>query len=240
MQKKELVWSDEFDYNGLPDSTKWNYNVGGHGWGNNELQYYTKERAENARVEDGNLIIESRYEMMENMEYTSARLTSRNKGDWKYGRVEVRAILPSGTGVWPAIWMLPTEWKYGGWPESGEIDIMEYVGFKPDTIHGTIHTEAYNHTKNTQKGSNIRIPTAEEEYHIYILEWQEDKIDILVDDQSYFTFMKESDDPAVWPFNQDFHIVLNIAVGGNWGGQKGVDTTIFPQQMVVDYVRVYQ
>ena len=240
MNKRRLVWSDEFDYNGLPDSTKWNYNVGGHGWGNNELQYYTENRPENARVENGNLIIEARNEMMEDKEYSSARLTTRNKGDWKYGRMEVRAIVPSGTGVWPAIWMLPTEWKYGGWPESGEIDIMEYVGFQPDTIHGTIHTGAYNHRKNTHKGNQIRIPTAEEEYHVYALEWTEDNIDIYVDDHLYFTFKKESDDPAVWPFNQDFHLVMNIAVGGNWGGQKGVDSTIFPQQMTIDYVRVYQ
>jgi beta-glucanase (GH16 family) len=238
--KRELVWSDEFDYTGLPDSTKWNYQIGGHGWGNQELQYYTEYRPENTRVEEGNLIIEARMEKTEGMDFSSTRLTTKNKGDWTYGRVEVRAKIPSGTGIWPAIWMLFTERKYGGWPESGEIDIMEYVGYQPDTIHGTIHTRAYNHTKNTQRGGHIQVPTAEEEFHTYAVDWQEDRIDFFVDDSQYFSFEKESDDPAMWPFDHDFYLILNIAVGGTWGGQKGVDSAIFPQQLVVDYVRVYQ
>lgn len=239
-QQKELVWSDEFDYTGLPDTTKWNYAVGGHGWGNQELQYYTENRPENARVEGGNLIIEARLEKTEGMDFSSARLTTKNKGDWTYGRIEVRAKIPSGTGVWPAIWMLYTDRTYGGWPESGEIDIMEYVGYQPDTIHGTVHTGAYNHTKNTQRGGQIKVPTAEEDFHVYAVDWQEERIDFFVDDQRYFLFKKESDDPAVWPFNHNFHLIMNIAVGGTWGGQHGVDTTLFPQQLVVDYVRIYR
>jgi len=239
-QNKELVWSDEFNYTGLPDSTKWNYAIGGHGWGNQELQYYTENRPQNARVEEGNLIIEARFEKTEGMDFSSARLTTKNKGDWTFGRVEVRAKLPSGTGVWPAIWMFFSEHTYGGWPESGEIDIMEYVGYQPDTIHGTIHTGAYNHPQNTQRGGEIQVPTAEEEFHTYAVDWQEDRIDFFVDDNRYFSFEKESDDPAVWPFDHDFYLIMNIAVGGTWGGQEGVDTTIFPQQLVVDYVRVYQ
>ena len=145
-QEYELVWSDEFDYTGLPNSEKWSYDVGGSGWGNNELQYYTENRTENARVENGNLIIEARKESYGGNNYTSARLITKSQGDWLYGKIEVRAKLPGGRGAWPAIWMLPTDWAYGGWPSSGEIDIMEYVGYDPGVVHGTVHTESYNHT----------------------------------------------------------------------------------------------
>jgi beta-glucanase (GH16 family) len=138
----QLVWSDEFNYSGLPDRSKWGYDVGGHGWGNKELQYYTERRKENARVENGHLIIEARRDGSESNEYTSARLVSKGKGDWTYGRFEVRAKLPSGRGTWPAIWMLPSVKSYGGggWPDNGEIDIMEHVGFDPNVIHGSAHT----------------------------------------------------------------------------------------------------
>src|SRR4026208_2586222 len=148
-----LVWSDEFDYNGLPDPKKWSYDVGGHGWGNKELQYYTERRKENARVENGKLIIEARRDSWEGHEYTSARLVTKGKGDWTYGRFEVKAKLPSGRGTWPAIWMLPTERSYGEsyWPDNGEIDIMEHVGYDPDVVHGSAHTKAYYHSINTQK-----------------------------------------------------------------------------------------
>ncbi len=148
-----LVWSDEFDHRGLPDSSKWGYDVGGHGWGNKELQYYTERRKENARVEDGHLIIEARRDNSGGHEYTSARLVSKGKGDWTYGRFEVSAKLPSGRGTWPAIWMLPSLKSYGnfGWPDNGEIDIMEHVGFDPDVVHGSAHTKAYYHSIGTQK-----------------------------------------------------------------------------------------
>ena len=150
------VWSDEFDYTGLPDSARWDYDLGDGcpklcGWGNNELQYYTARRLGNARVENGRLIIEAHREDFEGRQYTSARLVSRHKGDWKYGRIAVRARLPRGRGVWPAIWMLPTHWKYGGWPESGEIDIMEHVGYEPDSVYSALHTKAYNGMAGTQK-----------------------------------------------------------------------------------------
>ncbi|MEJ2503896.1 MAG: glycoside hydrolase family 16 protein, partial [Gemmatimonadota bacterium] len=138
------VWADEFDTPGLPDTLRWSYDVGGHGWGNEELQYYTEARQANARVEDGHLIIEARRDSVGGREYSSARLVTKGKGDWQYGRFEARAKLPSGRGTWPAIWMLPTEWRYGGWPESGEIDIMEHVGHDPDVVHATVHTGAYN------------------------------------------------------------------------------------------------
>ncbi len=238
--ERRLVWSDEFDYSGLPDSTKWDYDVGGHGWGNNEKQFYTEKRMDNAAVGNGMLTITAVKEHYEGSDYTSARLISKNKGDWKYGRIEVKAKLPKGTGVWPAIWMLPTDWKYGDWPESGEIDIMEHVGYEPDSIYGTVHTAAYNHTIGTQKGKSIFADNVSEAFHVYALEWTKDTINIYMDDHLYFSYPNEQKTFREWPFDQRFHLLLNIAVGGDWGGQKGIDDNIFPQTMQVDYVRVYE
>ncbi len=237
----ELVWCDEFDTNGIPDTNSWSYDVGGHGWGNNELQFYTKARTENARVENGKLVIEARKEKMEGKKYTSARLVSKGKADWKYGKFVIRAKVPQGKGVWPAIWMLPTKWDLGSgsWPDNGEIDIMEYVGYAKDTIYGTIHCKAYNHVQGTQKGKNIHIQGVENDFHDYILVWTENKIEVFVDDQKYFEFSKE-EGWEKWPFDKEFHLILNIAVGGNWGGKMGVDDKIFPQKMEIEYVKVYQ
>ncbi|MEM1319651.1 MAG: glycoside hydrolase family 16 protein [Bacteroidota bacterium] len=241
----KLVWSDEFDYTGLPDAKRWSYDKGDGcpnvcGWGNNELQYYTWDRLDNARVEEGRLIIEAHKEPYKQKAYTSARLVSRQKGDWTYGRFEVRAKLPSGRGTWPAIWMLPTDWKYGGWPKSGEIDIMEHVGYARDTVYGTVHTGAFNHLNGTHKGDNIHKPDAEHAFHDYAIEWDAERIRFSVDGEEYFVFENNGDQPAAWPFDQRFHFVLNIAVGGNWGGKHGVDDRIWPQRMEIDYVRVYQ
>lgn len=240
-----LVWSDEFDYAGLPDPKKWDYDVGGEGWGNKELQFYTARRKENARVENGRLIIEARKEAWQGREYTSARLVSRGKGDWTYGRFEVRAKLPSGRGTWPAIWMLPTGWTYGGWPRSGEIDIMDHVGFDPDVVHASVHTAAYNHKIQTQKTAQLKIPTSRSEFNVYAVEWTPEEIRGFVNDQLYFTFRNERlTNPAAdyqqWPFDKPFHLLLNLALGGTWGGQQGVDPAIWPQRLEIDYVRVYQ
>lgn len=240
----KLIWNDEFNYEGSPDSYKWDYDIGGHGWGNNELQYYT-DRLENVRVDNGHLIIEAKKESYEGNNYTSARLVSRGKGDWLYGRFEIRAKLPTGRGVWPAIWMLPTDNIYGVWPNSGEIDIMECVGFEPARVHSTVHTANYNHLLGTQKGGSLVLnPPPQEVFYTYICEWTPQKIDFYVkrdtgDMLKVFSFNKESDDYKVWPFNQKFHLILNIAVGGSWGGLYGVDDSIFPQKMEIDYVRVY-
>lgn len=234
-----LVWSDEFDYSGLPATDKWGYDIGGSGWGNGELQYYTS-RAENATVESGNLVITAILESYEGNEYTSARLVSRNKGDWTYGRVEVRAKLPEGTGTWPAIWMLPTDWVYGSWPNSGEIDIMEHVGYDMGRVHQTIHTEAYNHTLGTQQGDNIVLADVNTAFHIYAINWTAERINFYIDDQLVFAFANEHTGSAAWPFDKRFHLLLNIAVGGAWGGTEGVDNEIFPQTMEIDYVRVYE
>ena len=243
-QEWQLTWSDEFDYQGAPDSSRWSYDLGNGcprvcGWGNNEAQYYTDELA-NARVEDGHLVIEAHQTGDPERPFTSARLVTRGKGDWTYGRIEVRATLPSGRGSWPAIWMLPTDNAYGGWPRSGEIDIMEHVGYEPLMVYGTVHTEAYNHMHGTQQGDSILVADAEEHFHRYAIEWHEDRIDFFVDDEKYHTFSRYSQDPAAWPFDQPFHLILNLAVGGNWGGKYGVAQDIWPQQMRVDYVRVYE
>ena len=239
-QAQKLVWADEFNGSGLPDKSKWGYDTGGHGWGNNELQYYTQGRKENARVEKGMLVIEARKEAIGKQSYSSARLISKNKGDWKYGKIEVRAKLPQGRGVWPAIWMLPTDWKYGDWPGSGEIDIMEFVGYSPDTVYGTVHTELFNHVKGTQRSKGLFMPDQGKEFHVYAIEWTEKEIRFLIDGHQYHSFENNLQGPGAWPFDQRFHLLLNIAVGGNWGGKNGVDDSIFPQQMLIDYVRVYQ
>lgn len=234
-----LVWDDEFNTGDVPSPERWGFDVGGSGWGNNELEYYTQYRKENARIENGSLIIEARKENYEGMKYTSARLVTANHGDWLYGRVEVRAKLPAGFGTWPAIWMLSTDWAYGGWPQSGEIDIMEHVGYDNGVIHGSTHCDKYYFKTNTQKTATIRIPTATSDFHVYAMEWYADRIDMFVDSVKYFTSSNEGTGWQAWPFDKRFHLILNLAIGGDWGGQKGVDDAIFPVRMEVDYVRVY-
>jgi len=239
-----MAWSDEFEYTGQPDESKWDYDLGDGcpnvcGWGNNELEYYTKEPA-NVRVENGKLIIEAQKEAKGGKSYTSSRIVSRQKGDWRYGRIEVMAKLPRGLGTWPAIWMLSTDWKYGGWPASGEIDIMEHVGFDPGVVHGTIHTESYNHAKGTQKEGKITVADCMDVFHLYAIEWTSDKISFFVDANQYHSVVRDpKEDFKGWPFDQRFHLIMNVAVGGNWGGMKGVDESIWPQRMEIEYVRVY-
>jgi beta-glucanase (GH16 family) len=237
-----LVWVDEFNKSGLPDTNNWSYDTGGNGWGNHELQYYTLGRLENARVEDGKLIIETKREPWKEKEYTSARLTTRMKEEWLYGRFEVRAKLPFGLGTWPAIWMLPSRPAYGSghWPDNGEIDIMEHVGYDQGLIHGSTHCKAHYWRIGTQRSDSIRIPDASTAFHDYSIEWDSEKIQMFVDDSLYFTSPNDKTGWEVWPFDKPFIMLLNIAVGGDWGGVKGVDTTIWPQRMEVDYVRVYQ
>lgn len=238
---RKLIWSDEFETPGLPNTAKWNYDTGGHGFGNNELQFYTVNRPENARVENGKLIIETRKETYQNRAYTSAKIWTKGKVEWQGGRIEVRAKLPKGRGTWPAIWMLSAK-NPMKWPLDGEIDIMEHVGFDEGVVHGTIHTEAYNHVKKTQKGKSTPVSDATQAFHVYAIDWDSERIAFYVDDQNYYTISKTETGTKYeqWPFDQPFYLILNVAVGGNWGGQKGVDDTIFPARMEVDYVRVYQ
>jgi beta-glucanase (GH16 family) len=241
-EEYQLVWSDEFDYEGLPDSTRWSYDTEGNAWqwGNEEEQYYTSRRLANAEVKDGKLVITAIRESYKDRNYTSARLITKEKGDWLYGKVEVCAKLPDGRGLWPAIWMLPTDWEYGSWPASGEIDIMENVGYMPDTILASSHTKSYNHKIGTQRSDTIVIPTCYDEFHLYQLEWEPEQYKVFVDGEHFFTFANEGTGPDEWPYDKRFHLLLNLAVGGTWGGSKGIDTTIFPRSMEVDYVRVYQ
>lgn len=236
---QELIWSDEFEVDGLPDPAYWSYNVGDHGWGNNELQYYQEANLANSRIQNGRLIIEAHADSSFEKGYSSARLVTKGKKAWKYAYIEVRAKLPEGTGTWPAIWMLPEKNTYGGWPKSGEIDIMEHVGFDPTVVHGTVHTEAFNHSIGTQVGKQVKVGDFNTAFHTYAIDWREDKIDFYIDDTLYFTFENSGKSSAEWPFDQPFHLILNVAVGGNWGGKEGVDPKIWPQQMEVDYVRVY-
>ncbi len=233
------IWFDEFNDEGQPDSTKWRYQTGGEGWGNNELQFYTKS-LKNARVEKGHLIIEAHHEKEGANNYTSARLNS--KGNFLYGKIVVRAKLPKGIGTWPAIWMLFSKKNYGdkGWPDNGEIDIMEHVGFDQNKVHGNIHTKAFNHTIGTNKGNQQVVEDVSEAFHIYSCEWTPEKISIAIDKKTFFEFEKNKNFSwQEWPFDQPFHVILNLAIGGNWGGQKGVDNSIFPQRMEIDYVRVF-
>lgn len=241
-EKQRLVWADEFNYNGLPDQSKWNYDTVGnpYGWGNNEKQWHTYANSNNAFVSNGTLKIKAIKEDIRGKKYSSARLTTKNKGDWKYGKIEVRAKLPSGNGTWPAIWMLPTEWKYGEWPKSGEIDIMEHVGSDPDTVLSTSHTEAFNHSIGTQVGQKYYLPSATTAFHVYTLVWNKKEWKSYVDGKPYFTYKNNGTGPAAWPYDQMFHLILNLAIGGGLGGKKGIDDSRFPHIFEIDYVRVYQ
>ena len=238
------VWCDEFDYEGLPDATKWSYVTGGDGFGNGESQYYTSNDLDNASVSDGTLKITALKENYASNEYTSARLVSKYFGDWTYGKIQVRAKLPSGDGTWPAIWMLPTYQVYGGWPYSGEIDIMEHVGSDPGYVYGTIHTGAFNHNLGTQIGYSYAGTDFETAFHVYELEWSPGHMEVFIDGISYGVFgYNPWANPSVsvtdaWPFDQEFHLIMNLAIGGSWGGE--IDDSIFPQTLEVDYVRVYQ
>lgn len=252
----KLVWSDEFDKPGLPDPAKWNYETGF--VRNREAQYYTASRLENARVENGCLVIEARKESFKNpafdaaantndwirsrefASYTSASLTTRERFSWTYGRFEVRAKLPSGRGVWPAIWTLGTNEANVGWPACGEIDIMEMVGFRPDMIYGHIHTLESVKTKKVKDGTGLKVFGASDDFHVYAIEWDSNQMDFLVDGKKYYTYHNPHTGEAAWPFDKDQYLILNLAIGGAWGGAKGIDDTIFPQRFYIDYVHVYQ
>ncbi len=239
----QLVWADEFDSVVL-DRHKWNFEIGTgvNGWGNNELQYYT-DRAKNAFIQDGRLVIEARRENYAGQEYTSARMTTKNKGDWLYGKFEIRARLPRGKGLWPAIWMLPTDWAYGGWPKSGEIDIMENLGDDTRTVYGTLHY-GNDWPDNSHTGKSYFISAGKDfydDFHLFSIEWDPKEIRWRVDGVLYQTqsrwFTPAAGYPA--PFDKRFHLLLNVAVGGNWPGNPDGGTS-FPQRMYIDYVRVYQ
>jgi beta-glucanase (GH16 family) len=244
-----LAWADEFDVDGLPDPGRWNYDTDRNfpGWYNNELQYYAAARAENAHVAGGSLIITARKEDLSaagfsdwgGQRYSSSRMVTRGKAAWTYGFIEIRAKLPCGRGSWPALWMLSAP-PQQGWPDDGEIDILEHVGFDPGVIHGTAHTLAYNHTRNNARTATTLVADACTAFHKYQLTWNASQMKVGVDDRNYYQYSNDGSGNAEWPFDSPQYLILNIAVGGDWGGQMGVDDTIFPIQMDVDYVRVYQ
>jgi beta-glucanase (GH16 family) len=239
-QKYVQVWSDEFDTPGLPDSTKWSYEIGK--LRNNELQYYTSHRPENARIEDSVLIIEARKEQFEDAEYTSASLISQGIGDWLYGKIEISAKVPTGRGTWPALWMMSTYSEYGGWPKSGEIDIMEYIGVEPQNLYYNVHFEGTDGSGHQSSGSgrinDIRNPF--DQFIKFTLIWTPEKLEWFANDVKYHEYEKPADDYRVWPFDKEFYLIMNLAYGGNWGGYGGVDDSKLPHQFLIDYVRVYQ
>ncbi len=230
----EIIWEDNFDGDTL-NTANWNFELGDGcpnlcGWGNNEPQIYTDT---NHEVKDGMLHINIR---LENGDYTSTRITTKDKVEFTYGRIEARAKLPVGTGVWPAIWMLGANIDEVGWPLCGEIDILEYVGRSPDEVFNSIHTQSsHGNTVNTR---TTVIPDIEEGFHTYAANWKADRIEFYVDDQLTYTYIPSTYDEAHWPFKKDAFIILNTAVGGNFGGPD-IDDSIFPQEFIIDYIRVY-
>jgi beta-glucanase (GH16 family) len=235
----KLVWSDEFDYEGLPDKDKWDYEEGF--VRNHESQYYTRDRLENARVERGTLIIECRREDFtlpnhEPVEYTAASLITQNKASWQYGRIEVRAKLPQGKGVWPAIWTLGTNVSHVGWPACGEIDIMEFVGKEPNNIYGTVHFAIDG--KHQSEGGKLETTKPSDDFHIYAIEWYSDRIDFFFDSTKYKTFLVDKAGKGEGnPLRAPHYLLLNFALGGEWGGP--IDESVVPQQYLIDYVRIY-
>ena len=239
-----LLWHDEFTGSRL-DLAKWRYDTARNkqGWFNGELQYYAADRSENIRVEDGRLVIAARRETLKSepdwggQDYTSGRLVSKQA--WTYGFYEIRAKLPCARGTWPAIWMLPEQ--MGKWPEGGEIDIMEQVGAEPNLIYATLHTALFNHVKKTQRSAQRLVPTSCSAFHVYQLDWHPKSITLGVDGRGILRVL--DDQPGgkgAWPFDTPFHMILNLAMGGNWAAAKGMDDDALPQRLEVDYVRVWQ
>jgi len=235
----QLVWSDEFDGNEI-NKDNWSFVLWDAGKVNNEWQKYV-ESVDNYKVENGNLYLTAKQTGGNNYDgYTSTRLSSQNKKEFKYGRIEFRAKMPSGKGTWPALWMLGSNHDEVGWPKCGEIDIMEYVGYQPNTTHSNVHTKYQYGT--TDYHASITLSTAEEEFHNYGIIWTKDKIEFYIDSITNITntYSPKNKTPDNWPFTQPYYLIMNFAVGGIWGGKEGVDETIWPQTMIVDYVKVYQ
>lgn len=233
----ELVWQDEFDQPVL-DRSKWTPETGGHGWGNAESQYYT-DRPENAFIKDGKLIIHVQKEPFQGKRFTSARLITKDLFAQAYGRFEARIRIPTGQGIWPAFWLLGDDISGVGWPQCGEIDIMENIGREPGVVYGTLHGPGYAGAENI--GQSISLPDGEryaDDFHLYAVEWDPAEIRWYVDDSLYQTVRLE-DVPGEWVYDHPFFILLNVAVGGYWPGYPD-ETTVFPQRMIIDYVRVYQ
>jgi beta-glucanase (GH16 family) len=232
----KLVWHDEFDGDEI-DSTNWTYDIGGWGWGNGEAEFYTS-RPENARVENGLLVIEARQEKYEGSYYTSARLKTQGLRSFQYGRFEARIQVPRGDGLWPAFWMLGADFDGTNWPDCGEIDIMEYVGREPDLIIGTAHGPGYSGALGMSRWNRQEYDIADD-FHTYAIEWKADQISWFYDGAKYYTLTRDDVGDREWVFDHPFFIIVNLAVGGTLGGLIGLDT-VFPTQLLVDYVRVFE
>lgn len=233
-----LAWTDEFDRDGRPDPARCTYEMGA--VRNREAQWYTRDRPENARVEGGRLVIEARREAMGGKDWTSASLITRGRMHARFARFEIRARLPEGRGVWPALWTMGVHEPPLRWPRCGEIDIMEMVGFEPDVIHMTVHTEKYNHARKNQKGASCRLPGASREFHVYAVDVLPDAIRFHVDGVERFAYVKEAGAAVdAWPFDAPQYLLINLAIGGTWGGARGIDEAMSRARMEVDYARVY-
>lgn len=242
-----LVWADEFEGETL-DLSSWSYDIGDGcpslcGWGNNELEYYTSS-SDNSQLIDGQLVITARPENILNSRYSSAKLITRDKREFKYGRIDVRAKMPTGQGLWPAIWMLPADNVFGNWPASGEIDIAELVGHEPEILHGTAHYgPAVGFSQSSGRSYALTEGEFADDFHVFSTIWAEDSIQWLIDGVRYHSITRASVGATVgsenYPFNESFYLILNVAVGGNWPGVPD-GSTVFPQSMTVDYVRVFQ
>jgi beta-glucanase (GH16 family) len=236
--KDTLAWSDEFDGETV-DASNWAFETGSGGWGNNELQYYTN-RPENAMIENGSLVITAKEESLGGAKYTSARMVTRGKHSWKYGKIEARIKLPYGQGIWPAFWMLGTNFSSAGWPKCGEIDIIEMVGGgenRDDTVHGTAHWDSNGHA---EYGGSKALPDPSrfcDDYHKFGIKWNKKQIVWYLDDVQYMII--DITPAGLSEFRAPFFIIINLAVGGNWPGAPD-KTTVFPQKMYVDWIRVYQ
>lgn len=237
--KSVLVWNEEFNYIGLPDSMKWDFSTVGNlwQWGNGELQQYTRMNSNNAYVSNGSLKIRV---LNEDGKITSARLHTKDKGEWEHARIEVRAKLAAGRGLWSAIWLLPSNWKFSDKYIDGEIDIVEHVGFNADSTFHSTHT--YTHSfdrKNTYTLAEL-VPDCETEFHNYTVEWDRQSVCFFVDDILVGSYLHEGHQHLRWTFNQSYYLILNVAVGGAWASKNGIDKDCFPSEMQVDYVRVYR
>jgi len=242
MKKYKLVWGDEFDYQGKPDPKKWNYDTGNKRWGNNEVQYYTE--GQNVEVSEGRMTIQGRIEELEGSPYTSSRLTTYERRHFQYGRLAIKAKVPTARGSWPAIWMLPVD-KRGlnpvPWPKCGEIDIMEHVTSMMNTIHVSLHTEKYNHIIRTQRTHFELLKDITADFHEYALDWTKDYIEFFIDGKSFKRYDKGEEGydttESGWPFDKPYYLIINMAIGGSWGGFVGVED--YPCDFPIEYVRYY-
>ena len=249
MGRWDLVWNDEFDGDAIDDQ-KWNKLLWRPGWVNNELQAYT-DRDTNLFIRDGRLVIRGLIEpgytgtdhagTDYSADFTSGRMNTAGRATWTYGRFDIRAKLPKGRGSWPAIWMLGANISTAGWPHCGEIDIMEHVGYDDGNIHASIHTTDYNHMVGTQRSGQVPVPTATDSFHVYSLEWDSTYIRYLVNNDPYFFIYNDSNgNKNRWPFDSPHYMILNLAIGGDWGGAQGIDNSAFPMEMEVDFVQAFK